>query len=117
MEFFFIRETNAMNPGERNLVKTGGKGGPRPGSGRKPKAATILKAKLADFAGDALRAFKFNVQLMDDATQPMNLRQAASREIMDRLWGKPKQAVEHSGSVNMLDLIIQSTGEGAVESD
>lgn len=77
--------------------KKRGSGGPRPGSGRKPLAATVLKEKLGDYAGDALKAFKFCSELMNDATAEKNVRLAAAREVMDRLWGKSTQQVEHSG--------------------
>jgi hypothetical protein len=34
---------------------------------------------------------------MNDATAEKNVRLAAAREVMDRLWGKSTQQVEHSG--------------------
>ena len=74
-----------------------GKGGPRPGSGRKPLAATVLKEKLGDYAQDALAAFKFCSELMNDTSAEKNVRLAAAREVMDRLWGKSMQQVQHAG--------------------
>lgn len=85
--------------------------GPRPGAGRKPKEATILKEKLGDFAYDAIRAFKFCSSLMDDNTADPGLRLAAAREVMDRLWGKPTQAVQLSGKdggpITISELVAQ----------
>ncbi len=72
-------------------------GGPRPGSGRKPLAATVLKEKLGDYAQDALAAFKFCSELMNDTSAEKNVRLAAAREVMDRLWGKSMQQVQHAG--------------------
>lgn len=84
------------------------KGGRRVGSGQKPSEATILKEKLADYADCAIEAFQFNVQLMRDVTEPKPLRREASKEIMDRLWGKAKQAVEHSGDIGVVELILRA---------
>ena len=83
-------------------------GGARPGSGRKPLAATVLKEKLGDYAGDALEAFKFCSKLMNDATAEKNVRLAAAREVMDRLWGKSTQQVEHSGDINGRIVVIRA---------
>lgn len=74
-----------------------GRGGYRPGSGAKPKAATILKEKLADYAGSAIDAFKFCTKLMHDETAEKNIRLAAAKEVMDRLWGKSSQSIEMAG--------------------
>lgn len=86
-------------------------GGHRPGSGRKPLAATVLKEKLGDFAFDAIRAFKFCSKLMDDESAEKNVRLAAAREVMDRLWGKPTQAVQLSGKdggpITISELVAQ----------
>lgn len=85
-----------------------GKGGPRPGSGRKPVAATQLKEKLGDYAHEALRAFQFCVKMMDDPTVENALRMAAAKEVMDRLWGKSKQQVEHSGEINGRIVVVRA---------
>ncbi len=85
-----------------------GSGGPRPGSGRKPLAATVLKEKLGDFAEDALKAFKFCSELMNDPSAEKNVRLAAAREVMDRLWGKSMQQVQHSGDVTGRICIIRA---------
>ncbi len=73
-------------------------GGARVGAGRKPLPATVLKEKLGDYAEDALKAFKFCSELMNDTTAEKNVRLAAAKEVMDRLWGKPMQQVQHAGA-------------------
>lgn len=93
----------------QNLKPAGpGKGGPRPGSGRKPLAATVLKEKLGDYAENALEAFKFCSALMKDPTAENNIRLAAAREVMDRLWGKAQQSIEHFGEVKGRIFIVRS---------
>lgn len=86
-------------------------GGKREGAGRKPLAATVLKEKLGDYAEDALKAFKFCSELMNDASAEKNVRLAAAREVMDRLWGKPTQAVQLSGKdggpITISELVAQ----------
>ena len=89
-----------------------GKGGKRAGAGRKPLPATQLKERLADYADDSLRAFKFCVAMMDDESVENALRLSAAREVMDRLWGKPKQQLEHSGEVQGRLIIVRANNEG-----
>lgn len=89
-------------------MRGGQKGGAKPGAGRKPLAATQLKSKLADYAPCALEAFLFNVALMRNALEPTPLRREASKEVMDRLWGKAKQSVEHSGEVSVSEMILKA---------
>lgn len=74
------------------------KGGKREGAGRKKIEATILRAKFEERIKDAQDAFDFNVAIMNDPNESKSLRQAASVEIMNRVVGKPKQAVEHAGA-------------------
>lgn len=96
----------------RNLKPAGpGKGGARPGAGRKPTAANQLKEKLGDYAQDALAAFKFCSALMQDESAEKSIRLAAAREVMDRLWGKPQQKLEHSGEVSGRLIIVRPGNE------
>ena len=83
-------------------------GGKREGAGRKPLPATILKEKLGDYAEDALKAFKFCSELMNDTSAEKNVRLAAAREVMDRLWGKAQQSIEHSGEIKGRIFIIRA---------
>jgi len=73
----------------------GAKGGRREGSGRKPKAATILKRKLqADHALSAADAFNLLDRFMRDEALDPALRRQCANDILDRVLGKPKQAVD-----------------------
>lgn len=85
--------------------------GPRPNSGRKPVAATELKKKLADYVPDAMRAFELCVKWMDDPEWEKPLRLAAAKEVMNRVLGMPKQSVEHSGTMSIVDLIVGNKEE------
>jgi hypothetical protein len=71
-----------------------GKGGPRPNSGRKKKAATILRELAIKAAhGEAEKSLAFCVQIRDDVSAPKGLRLEAAQKIMDRVWGKSVQAI------------------------
>lgn len=79
-----------------------GHGGKRPGAGRKPggknRATKEAKATLGDLArqhtGDAIKAL---VRVMNDTEQSGSAVVAAANSLLDRGYGKPIQAVEHSG--------------------
>lgn len=76
--------------GERNK----GQGGPGRGQGRKPTAATILKRKIAEHGvAEADWAFSYNCHVMRDEKAPRAERLAASREVMNRVLGKPAQSL------------------------
>jgi hypothetical protein len=72
-------------------------GGYRPNAGRKPKEASQLRTILEGRFKDAENAFQFNVDLMNDPKESKALRQVASIEVMNRVIGKPRQSLEHSG--------------------
>lgn len=73
-------------------------GGARPGAGRpkgrKNNATLEIEAKAKKYAGDALKA------LRDVAKNSENdsARVAAACAILDRAHGRPRQALEHTGS-------------------
>ncbi len=74
------------------------RGGKRAGAGRKPKAINQLKKQAIESAGgDASRALGIVVSIMDTAPLLDRLKLDAAREVMDRVWGKSVQALEHSG--------------------
>lgn len=66
--------------------KPGQSGNP---AGRKPLPADI-KALAAKYAPDAFRAI---VEISQDKAHPQRL--AAAKEVCDRAWGKPVQAIEN----------------------
>lgn len=77
----------------------GNSGGKRPGAGR-PKgvqnAATLeIMAAAKAFAGDALKALHY-VALHG---KNESARVQAATAILDRGYGRPKQAMEHSGTI------------------
>lgn len=70
------------------------KGGARKGAGRKPTAATVLKRRLAEHGvAEADWAFAYNCHVMRDEMAPRAERLAASREVMNRVLGKPAQSL------------------------
>lgn len=81
-------------------------GGAKPGAGRKKSATTILKEQIQrqelDNAKDCLA---FVLSISKDKTAPLELRLKAAESYMDRIMGKPKQALEHSGMINLEQLV------------
>lgn len=70
-----------------------GRGGARPGSGRKPSFATQLKKiALAELNGQAEISMAKLVYLRDHA-ETEGVQFAAAKEIKDTAWGKPSQAI------------------------
>lgn len=77
-----------------------GNGGKRPGAGRpkgsKNKKTLELEELTRKHAPEAVQRL---VDLMNDPTHPGHV--TAIKELLDRGYGKPKQAQEHSGSVEV----------------
>ncbi len=73
------------------------RGGKRPGAGRpkgKPNAITAdVREAAQQYGADALRTL---ADIMDGKDYPPAARVAASKEILDRAYGKAPQALEHS---------------------
>lgn len=71
------------------------RGGARKGAGRKPALAVVLKREAIESKhGSANYALLLFDTVMRDERQELALRLGAAREVMDRVWGKPKQSVE-----------------------
>ncbi|WP_288950455.1 hypothetical protein [uncultured Paracoccus sp.] len=78
-------------------------GGKRPGAGRpagaQDKATRQRKATITELAQsygeDALRTL---AEVMRDSEAPHSARVAASNALLDRGYGKPMQAVDHTSS-------------------
>lgn len=84
-------------------ASTNGRGGKREGSGRKPKAITLFIQKVIGWKkSDFEYALALHVGVMKDRQMPLDIRLQAAKEVMDRIGGKPKQAVEHSGELKQL---------------
>lgn len=91
---------------QKNQTK---RGGPRPNSGRKKKPVTEIREALiseisgtgevpAEFQNDAAAyAFRLFDTTMRNVQEPRNVRLDCAREILNRVWGKPKQSVEVGG--------------------
>jgi hypothetical protein len=90
---------DAGNQKESKKTKRVGRGGPRARSGRpkgKVNAKTLeIQAAAKLYAGDALQA------LVDVAQNSSSdgARVAAASALLDRGYGRPRQAIEHSGNV------------------
>lgn len=70
-------------------------GGKRKGAGRKTKEITKLRAlSLTEKADEADKSLKLLIEFRDDAHMMPELRRDCAKDIMDRIWGKPKQAVD-----------------------
>ena len=86
-----------------------GHGGPRPGAGRKPGKVSKAKLDIAERAkthGEA--ALLTLAEIMQDTDAPHNARVSAANALLDRGYGRPMQAVDHTstdGSVVMPGLI------------
>lgn len=88
-----------MSEPEKPLAKpTRPFGGPQPGSGRKPKLLTALLLTQESAAEDIAYAYRLFANTMRDQDAETELRLDCGRELMNRLCGKPPQAVELSGT-------------------
>lgn len=83
--------------GQRNsqsFGKVGNSGGKKGRSGRRNSAATLLREEfLRQQENHAQDAFALHVQVMNDEKRRMDMRLAAAREIMRRVWGDKAETV------------------------
>ena len=88
-------------------------GGARSGAGRKPGKVGKAKRELIDMAKDhAERALSILVQIASDDEAPAAARVSAANAILDRGYGKPPQALEHTGKDGgQLQVVIQRFDE------
>jgi hypothetical protein len=71
------------------------KGGARPGSGRKPKLATQLRALAIAAAGaEAEYSLGYCAQVRDSSKAKVSERLEAAKILMDRIWGRPRPSPE-----------------------
>jgi hypothetical protein len=76
------------------------RGGKRPGAGRKVGAVSQAKREIADMAKDhAETALKVLVDVANNKKAPAAARVSAASAILDRGYGKPRQAVELEGAI------------------
>lgn len=74
------------------------KGGARKGAGRKPNEFKAAREKaLKDKETSADDIFNWFISVAKDVTEDKSIRMEAGKEVMNRIWGKHKQAVELAG--------------------
>lgn len=82
---------------EKESTKTK-RGGARPGAGRpkgRKSAKTLeIEARAKEYAGDALAAL---ASIAKDSEND-SARVAAANSLLDRAYGRPRQALEHTGN-------------------
>lgn len=72
-----------------------GKGGPRPGSGRKPGKVT---ATLREIAREHMeKAVEALLSVLSDPDSPAAARVSAANSLLDRGYGKPSQPIDGDG--------------------
>jgi hypothetical protein len=77
-------------------------GGKRRNAGRKLSPKTVLKKLEQEQRIEAAEeAFKFELHLMRDGKVTPSVRMACAQDIQDRVFGKAKQSMEHSGEVTL----------------
>jgi hypothetical protein len=77
-----------------------GTGGKRPGAGRKPGAVNKTTLELREAAQKHGPEMLEELARLAKNAESEAARVAAANSILDRAYGKPKQAVEHSGPEN-----------------
>lgn len=94
---------------------TRAKGGKREGSGRKPKKITKFRQlSLTQKGKEAEKSLNLLIEFRDDENEPKDFRRDCANDIIDRIWGKPKQAHEHSGKDGG-DIIVRIERQGTGE--
>jgi hypothetical protein len=91
-------------PGRKpGIPKTGGRK-----KGTPNKVTADVKAYAQNYGKEAIEAL---VNIMRSEDQPAAARVAASREILDRGYGKPNQAIEHTGKIDQPLVIVTTEDE------
>jgi hypothetical protein len=89
----------------------GAHGGTRAGAGRKPDLTRALRdGYLKDKQAEAEYAYALMAATMRDGYLDVAVRLDAAREVMNRTWGKPRQAVELSGGDTPVKWYLTSPG-------
>lgn len=79
-------------------------GGRRPGAGRKPGKVSKAKRELAEMAKEHAAAALRTLAEIAKSGESESARVSAATAILDRTYGKPTQAVQHSGALETYDL-------------
>lgn len=98
-----------------------GRGGARPGAGRKKGVVSQAKRDIAEMAKEhAETALGVLVSVATNLKQPAAARVAAASALLDRGYGKPRQAVEVDGQLDgnvTVTYVRMATGPAPMPSD
>ena len=75
------------------------RGGPRPGAGRKRGKVGKAKREIAEMAKEHAEAALLTLVEIATGDGASSARVSAATAILDRAYGKPRQALEHSAAV------------------
>lgn len=86
------------------------RGGPRPGAGRPPgqpnRDTAARRAALADLLSDQVETAIATLAELAASAQSETARLSAATAILDRVYGRPAQAVDLAGQVDMPARIV-----------
>jgi hypothetical protein len=83
------------------------RGGARPGAGRKRGKVSAAKGALAEMAKEHAEAALDTLVEIAKGSNAASARVSAATAILDRAYGKPTQALEHSAPDNSLERFWQ----------
>ena len=89
------------------------RGGARPGAGRKPGKVGKAKRELAEMAKEHAEAALLTLAEIATGDGAASARVSAATAILDRAYGKPPQALEHSTTSNPLKQLLQEVSGSA----
>ena len=89
------------------------RGGARPGAGRKKGKVGQAKREMAEMAKEHAEAALLTLVEVASGDCAASARVSAAVAILDRAYGRPPQALEHSASDNSLERFWQEVLAGA----
>jgi len=90
------------------------RGGTRPGAGRKKGGVSQAKRDLAEMAKDHAETAMLTLVEIATGDAAASARVSAATAILDRAYGKPRQALEHSSVVNPFEKLMQELSGDAI---
>jgi len=90
------------------------RGGARPGAGRKRGKLGKAKRELAEMAKDHAETALLTLVEIATGDGAASARVSAATAILDRAYGKPRQALEHSSVVNPFEKLMQEISGDAI---
>jgi hypothetical protein len=76
--------------------------------GGRPKALKAIEEVARDHTAEALATL---VRVCTDAFAPPAAQVAAANALLDRGWGKPKQAIDAKGTLTLEQLVLASNAK------